>query len=224
MSKNKLGNVRIYPAEVGTQSFGRLQVHCVTPNLAPVEGATVRISSPANPSVVIEELTTDVSGLTPEIELPAPPVDYSLEPSDVQPYSEYNIQAIQPDYTPVTISNIQIFADIFSTQDATMDKAVTADEPGTLYVIPPHTLWGDYPPKIAEPEINPAAETGEIVLRQVVIPEFVVVHDGPPTDSSAPNYYVRFRDYIKNVASSEIYATWPESTIQANILAILSFT
>lgn len=224
MSKNKLGNVRIYPAEVGTQSFGRLQVHCVTPNLAPVEGTTVRISSPANPSVVIEELTTDVSGLTPEIELPAPPVDYSLEPSDVQPYSEYNIQAIQPDYTPVTISNIQIFADIFSTQDATMDKAVTADEPGTLYVIPPHTLWGDYPPKIAEPEINPAAETGEIVLRQVVIPEFVVVHDGPPTDSSAPNYYVRFRDYIKNVASSEIYATWPESTIQANILAILSFT
>jgi len=224
MSKNKLGNVRIYPAEVGTQSFGRLQVHCVTPNLAPVEGATVRISSPANPSVVIEELTTDVSGLTPEIELPAPPVDYSLEPSDVQPYSEYNIQAIQPDYTPVTISNIQIFADIFSTQDATMDKAVTADEPGPLYVIPPHTLWGDYPPKIAEPEINPAAETGEIVLRQVVIPEFVVVHDGPPTDSSAPNYYVRFRDYIKNVASSEIYATWPESTIQANILAILSFT
>lgn len=224
MSKNKLGNVRIYPAEVGTQSFGRLQVHCVTPNLAPVEGATVRISSPAYPSVVIEELTTDVSGLTPEIELPAPPVDYSLEPSDVQPYSEYNIQAIQPDYTPVTISNIQIFADIFSTQDATMDKAVTADEPGTLYVIPPHTLWGDYPPKIAEPEINPAAETGEIVLRQVVIPEFVVVHDGPPTDSSAPNYYVRFRDYIKNVASSEIYATWPESTIQANILAILSFT
>lgn len=224
MSKNKLGNVRIYPAEVGTQSFGRLQVHCVTPNLAPVEGATVRISSPANPSVVIEELTTDVSGLTPEIELPAPPVDYSLEPSDVQPYSEYNIQAIQPDYTPVTISNIQIFADIFSTQDATMDKAVTADEPDTLYVIPPHTLWGDYPPKIAEPEINPAAETGEIVLRQVVIPEFVVVHDGPPTDSSAPNYYVRFRDYIKNVASSEIYATWPESTIQANILAILSFT
>lgn len=67
-------------------------------------------------------------------------------------------------------------------------------------------------------------ETGEIVLSRVVIPEYVVVHDGVPTDSSAPNYYVRYTDYIKNVASSEIYATWPESTIYANILAIMSFT
>ncbi len=51
-----------------------------------------------------------------------------------------------------------------------------------------------------------------------------MVHDGPPTDNSATNYYVRYADYIKNVASSEIYATWPEATIYANILAIMSFT
>ncbi|MBQ7840393.1 MAG: peptidoglycan-binding protein, partial [Lachnospiraceae bacterium] len=43
-------------------------------------------------------------------------------------------------------------------------------------------------------------------------------------DSNAPNYYVRYKDYIKNVASSEIYATWSESTSYANILAIQSFT
>jgi peptidoglycan hydrolase-like protein with peptidoglycan-binding domain len=95
---------------------------------------------------------------------------------------------------------------------------------GELYVIPPHTLYGDYPPKIAEPEVKARYETGEIVLSQVVIPEYIVVHDGPPTDTSAANYYVKFRDYIKNVCSSEIYATWPESTINANTLAILSFT
>jgi hypothetical protein len=52
----------------------------------------------------------------------------------------------------------------------------------------------------------------------------VVVHDGAPSDSSADNYYVRYADYIKNVASCEIYATWPESTIMANVLAIMSFT
>lgn len=57
-----------------------------------------------------------------------------------------------------------------------------------------------------------------------MIPEYVVVHDGPPSDTSAQNYYVKYKDYIKNVASSEIYSTWPESTIQANILAIQSFT
>jgi peptidoglycan hydrolase-like protein with peptidoglycan-binding domain len=217
-------NIRVYPTELGTQSLGRLQVHCVTPNLAPVEGASVSIFSPDQPTVVIEELTTDVSGLTPEIELPAPSIDYSLEPSEVQPYSEYNISATQPDYTPITISNMQLFADITALQDATMRESDDLNAQGSLYVIPPHTLFGEYPPKIAEPEINPAAETGEIVLSRVVIPEFVIVHDGPPTDASAANHYVRFRDYIKNVASSEIYATWPESTIQANILAILSFT
>ena len=50
------------------------------------------------------------------------------------------------------------------------------------------------------------------------------MHDGPVGDNSASNYYVRYRDYIKNVASSEIYATWPDDTIRANILAIMSFT
>lgn len=217
--------IRVYPTEVGTQSFGRLQIHCLTPNMAPVQGATVRISSPAQPTEVIEELTTDISGLTPEIELPTPSIDYSLDPSaTVQPYSEYNIFCMQADYTPVSISNMQVLADVTAIQDATMRQTDVPNAEGSLYVIAPHTLWGDFPPKIAEPEINPAAETGEIVLSRVVIPEFVVVHDGPPTDASAANHYVRFRDYIKNVASSEIYATWPESTIQANVLAILSFT
>lgn len=222
-SKNDKG-VRVYPTETGTQSLGRLQVHCVTPNMLPIEGATVRISSPAQPTEVLEELTTDASGLTPEIELPAPPIDYSLEPSEVQPYSEYNIFCMQPDFTPVNISNMQILAETTAIQDATMRESDAPNTEGSLYVIGPHTLWGDYPPKIAEPEIKPAAETGEIVLSRVVIPEFVVVHDGPPTDASAANHYVRFKDYIKNVASSEIYATWPEATIQANVLAILSFT
>lgn len=91
-------------------------------------------------------------------------------------------------------------------------------------VIPANTLFGNFPPKIAEAEIKPMDESGEIVLSRVVIPEYVVVHDGAPGDSTAGDYYVKYKDYIKNVASSEIYATWPQSTIQANILAIMSFT
>lgn len=55
-------------------------------------------------------------------------------------------------------------------------------------------------------------------------PEYVIVHDGPPSDSRAKDYYVTYKDYIKNVASSEIYATWPEATLTANILAIQSIT
>ncbi|HPF29133.1 MAG TPA: peptidoglycan-binding protein, partial [Lachnospiraceae bacterium] len=91
-------------------------------------------------------------------------------------------------------------------------------------VIPPHTLFGDYPPKIPEAEVKPVGESGEIVLSRVVIPEYVVVHDGVPADSRAKNYYVKYTDYIKNVASSEIYSTWSEDTIYANIFAIMSFT
>ena len=66
--------------------------------------------------------------------------------------------------------------------------------------------------------------TGVQTCALPIFPEYIIVHDGLPDDSSAPNYYVRYKDYIKNVASSEIYATWPESTIYANILVIQSFT
>ena len=93
-----------------------------------------------------------------------------------------------------------------------------------LVAIPVHTLFGDYPPKIPEDEIKPMDESGEIVLSRVVIPEYIIVHDGVPSDYTAQNYYVRYRDYIKNVVSSEIYATWPENAIYANTLAIMSFT
>lgn len=50
------------------------------------------------------------------------------------------------------------------------------------------------------------------------------MHDGSPTDSTGTDYYVTYKEYIKNVASSVIYSTWPQSTIEANILAIMSFT
>ncbi len=55
-----------------------------------------------------------------------------------------------------------------------------------------------------------------------VIPETITVHLGPPS-ASAENVTVPFADYIKNVASSEIYPTWPESAIRANIYAQISY-
>lgn len=55
-----------------------------------------------------------------------------------------------------------------------------------------------------------------------IIPEFITVHLGPP-DSNAPNVTLPFLDYISNVASSEIYPTWPDSAVRANIYAQISF-
>ena len=54
------------------------------------------------------------------------------------------------------------------------------------------------------------------------IPEQITVHLGTPS-SNAPNVTVPFSDYVKNVASSEIYPTWDEDALRANILAIVSF-
>ena len=105
-----------------------------------------------------------------------------------------------------------------------MNPLDVTEEEEKVVVIPPHTLFGEYPPKIPEEEIKPMNETGEIVLSRVVIPEYVIVHDGDPEDPTARNYWVRYKDYIKNVASSEIYPTWSESAIYANILVIQSFT
>ena len=59
-------------------------------------------------------------------------------------------------------------------------------------------------------------------VRLPVIPEYITVHLGPP-DSPAQNVTLSFSDYIKNVASSEIYPTWPENALRANILAQISF-
>lgn len=190
----------------------------------PIKDARITIANTAEPLETLAVLTTDSSGLTEEIRLPTPPLSLSLFPSTIQPYAEYNIEAIAEGYEPVQIFGSQLLADEFSLQSIRMNPLEVTDENEKIVVIPPHTLFGDFPPKIPEAEIKPIAETGEIVLSRVVIPEYVIVHDGVPQDSTATNYWVKYTDYIKNVASSEIYSTWPQSTIYANILVIMSFT
>lgn len=216
----------VYPADVSTQSLGRLKVNATSIlGSKPIVDATVQISLTGDPGNVLEEVKTNSVGQTDVIELNAPNIQYSLEPSAEQPYAEYTINVSAPGYEGIEVNGAQILPQVTAIQNARMipkDEALGQSE--DLYVIDPHTLYGDYPPKIAEAEIKPVSETGTIVLSKVVIPEFIVVHDGPPKDKSAENYYIRYKDYIKNVASSEIYATWPEATIQANVLAIQSFT
>ena len=191
----------------------------------PIQGATVSIAYTISPDNILAELTTDSSGLTEPIDLPAPPLNLSLNPeSEIKPYSEYNITVTAFGYEPVFVTGSELLAGTTSFQPIRMNPLEVTEEEEKIVVIPAHTLWGEYPPKIPEAEVKPIAETGEIVLSRVVIPEFVIVHDGVPADRSASNYWVRYTDYIKNVASSEIYATWPESTIYANILVIMSFT
>lgn len=190
----------------------------------PIADASISISYTGVPEQTLEQVTTDSSGQTETLELAAPPLEYSLNPTiESQPYSEYTLSVTAPGFEPINISGTEILPDVTAIQNITM-RPSTATPQQEVFVIPAHTLYGTYPPKIAEDEIKPTDETGEILLSRVVVPEFIVVHDGSPRDSTAQNYYVKYKDYIKNVASSEIYATWPENTIRANVLAIMSFT
>ena len=213
-------------ASADTPELGSLQINLTSGlNSRPVADATIHISYTGVPDSILEELHTDSSGQTETIELNAPPLEYSLNPAiEEQPYSEYTLHIEAPGFESVSIAGVEILPTVKAIQNVTMNPSDTTGPSEEVFVIPAHTLYGTYPAKIPESEIKPMDETGEIVLSRVVVPEYIVVHDGSPRDSTARNYYVKYKDYIKNVASSEIYATWPEDTIRANVLAIMSFT
>ena len=207
---------------------GYLQVDVVSDaNSFPVQDADIVIARTEEPDEIIEETRTNSSGQTENLPLNAPPVELSLSPEETErPDAEYTIRITAPGFEPFVVSGTEVLADVTAIQGIRLRPLsnVLAGEQTETVMIPDHTLYGDYLPKIAESEIKPVVETGEIVLSRVVVPQTVVVHDGVPTNTSAANYYVPYRDYIKNVASSEIYATWPRSAIVANVLAIMSFT
>ena len=206
-------------------SRGLLQVNAVNiQNNFPIQNARVSIRYREDPGRIIEQVETNSSGQTAQVSLPAPPAALSLEPGTARPYAEYDILVEAPGFVPLEIDGTEILADSTAIQPAALTPIGVGEPAEDPVVIPEHTLYGSYPPKIAEPEIKPVNESGEIVLSRVVVPQTIVVHDGVPTDGSAPNYYVPYRDYIKNVACSEIYSTWPQASITANVLAIMSFT
>lgn len=202
---------------------GGLKVTVMTADgTRPVENALVKISYTGESGQTIEEVRTDSSGQIPVLDVKTPPLEYSMEPSEQQPYAEYTVQVEAEGFENSEIAGIQVLPSVRAEQPVRL--AFQAGAEFERLVIGPHTLWGEYPPKIEEAEVKPVGESGEIVLSRVVIPEYVVVHDGPVNDTTAQDYYVRYKEYIKNVASSEIYATWPDDTIRANVLAIMSFT
>lgn len=208
-----------------TTDEGGLQINVEIPSgRLPIENAEVTVSYTGEPDSTLEKVTTNSSGQTGRLMLRTPPLEYSMEPSEQQPYAEYTIQVTAKGFIPVNISGIQVFSGETAVQRVRLVPEESDINPVDNIVIPANTLFGNFPPKIPEDEIKPMEETGEIVLSRVVVPEYVIVHDGAPSDSTARDYYVTYKDYIKNVASSEIYATWPDATLRANILAIMSFT
>lgn len=204
--------------DTSTMTTGRLKIEVYSAEGAvPVQNAVIQVMDNGS---VIEELTVNESGETSVLEMEAPNVELTQEAQNVEmPYRELDLIVKASGYSDIIIHGVQIFADTEAIQQVDMNPLV--DTPHIS--IPEHTLWGDFPPKIPESEVKPISDsTGFQVLDEPVIPAYVVVHIGAPS-SYGTNYWIPFKDYIKNVASSEIYSTWPTETIKANILAIISF-
>ena len=186
-----------------------------------------KTTSPNNPSAsnINTTLLTDSSGLTQVIDLSAPPLDYSQEPTNNVPYSLYDVLVERDGFSPVSIRGVQVFPQSTALQKVSLQENANRSSRAEIIIIQPNTLIGNFPAKIPESPDKPLPPpTGGVVLPKPVVPEFITVHQGSPNDNSAPNYKVLYKDYIKNVASCEIYSTWPESTIRANVFCIISFT
>ena len=175
---------------------GQLQVNVTSSvNAFPVKEARISISYTGIPESILEQVVTDSSGQTELVELNAPPEEWSLDENEErQPYSEYTLNIEAEGFESISVSGTEILANTKAIQNIRMKQKDQSREEEQVFVIPAHTLYGNYPPKIAEEEIKPVNETGEIVLSRVVVPEYIIVHDGSPRDSTAQNYYVKYKE------------------------------
>ena len=133
------------------------------------------------PDETLEELTTDSSGQTDTINLPAPPIEYSLdETNELQPYSEYTISVEAAGYESIQIAGAEILSTVTAIQNISMRPLIPDTNQNSIYVIPAHTLYGNYPAKIPEEEIKPLPESGEIVLFPNTSLFMMEVRETPP--------------------------------------------
>lgn len=167
----------------------------------------------------VYELITDESGETPLVSLETVEKSLSLDSYYAgEPYVSYDVLARSAGFNSIYVSGIPIYEGETATLPlmlVPMQELQRTSETTEIVIGKPAAAMrqGRYQ---EAPVMEPR------VLRQVVIPNPITVHLGAPS-SNASNVQVSFPDYIKNVASSEIYPTWPESSLRANIYAIITF-
>ena len=159
---------------------------------------------------------TDQEGKTVNIPLYAPDIDLSLEEdNDVRPYETYNVEMRLSGYEVLEIQNVQIFAEESSYLPLHPTPTRRQVFPGrSVSNIVDHHLLTNYG---GNNQGQTPANLGRI-LGQVTIPTYITVHLGRP-QNPAENVTVPFLYYLKNVACSEIYPTWPYEALKANIWA-----
>ena len=179
---------------------------------APVEGVTVNIVGDGFTAARM----TDAEGNAADVTLTAPDCALSLEEDNTTrlPYAVCSLTASKAGYRTVRIQGIQVFAGQVTLAQPEMipETEEDRDVENPPIIIPPHPLFAGGGGSGRAPA-DPCAPR---VLDRVIIPKNITVHLGKPA-ASARNVTVSFRRYIANVASSEVYPTWPESALRANI-------
>ncbi|MBQ7896938.1 MAG: peptidoglycan-binding protein [Clostridia bacterium] len=206
---------------------GTLKVELKTGGALPVRNAVIRIKDTAGRTLYETELPFVSGGESREFELEVPDTSLSFEETGGQlPYGLYNVEVMSPNFVTQYINGIQVFPEREALLIVNMLPQTDAfPQPigPERITIPPNGLR--LPPEepgdeSTLPPRNPTPQLHTVPF----IPEYITVHLGDPTDITARNVTVTFQDYVKNVASSEIYPTWPEESLRANILAQISFT
>lgn len=150
---------------------------------------------------------TDAEGNAEDITLSTPDcaLSYDEDNTTTLPYAVCDLTATKDGYRTVRIQGVQVFPGQVTLAQPEMipNTEETRDTPSEPIVIPTHALFagdggsGPTPTENCDPR----------VLSRVIIPKNITVHLGKPA-ASAQNVTVSFRNYIANVASSEVYPTW----------------
>ena len=183
----------------------------------PLSGVQIWIMDPQETRTY--HVTTDESGETEKIALETLDKSLSLDPNySGTPYISYDVLAFAEGFNSIHIVGIPILEGETAIQPLDFIPMQERQRTPTVTEI-----------SIGRPAVSMTEDRDQVgsdadlrVLRQVVIPNPITVHLGSPS-ASASNVQVSFPDYVKNVASSEIYPTWPDASLRANIYAIITF-
>ncbi len=200
----------------------------------PINNGSIAVENETGKTVFYEFLTAVNSGISRMITLETPPRSLSLESDEtIRPYSVYSVLVRADRSYTMRISGVQMFEN--STTHLPIDLVplpegvVSADDENEIdIIIPEHILRrggasSGPPPTPEELDLPTSAVPAVNIAGGVYIPETITVHLGAP-DEDASNVTLPFIDYIKNVASSEVYPTWPTESLTANIIAQISLT
>jgi len=204
---------------------GTLKLRLITGSALPVSGALVRIKTAAGPLIFEDRVEVGSDGISSPFTLEVPSLSETLDPSALEtPYGLYNVEVLAPDFLNTYVNGVQIFADREAVLEVELEPLPEAFPPsqGPVNInVSPHALRLPIQPPPDLDSLAPPRPTGQLHTAPY-IPQYITVHLGVPNDNLAKNVTVTFQDYIKNVASSEIYPTWPEESLKANILAQIS--